>query len=225
MITVNELSRYIDHTILKPDTTFDQITKLCTEALEYNFASVCVQPYYVPHAYELLKDQDSVKVCTVVDFPFGYSSTFSKVESIKKSIDFGAEEIDAVINVLAIKNNDWKNVKYDLEAMKYITQINKKIIKIIFETCYLTIDEIKTLSVLCVDLEIDFLKTSTGFGSAGATIEHVKIMKEIAGNKSKVKASGGIKTLSQTLSMIEAGADRIGTSSGVNLINELINYN
>lgn len=216
-----ELSRFIDHTILKPDITSDQVVKICDEALQYGFASVCVQPYYVPLAYDILKEQDKVRVCTVVDFPFGYSSTFSKVESIKKAIDFGAEEIDAVINVLAIKNKDWKSVKYDLEAMKYITVINKKLIKIIFETCYLTIFEIEKLSQLCVEFEIDFLKTSTGYGTAGASIENVRLMKKIAGNKAKVKASGGIKNLEQTLAMIDAGADRIGTSSGVNIIKEL----
>ena len=189
--------------------------------LNYNFASVCVQPYYVPLAYDILKDQENVKVCTVVDFPFGYSSPFAKVESIKKAIDFGAEEIDAVINVLAVKNNDWKAVKYDLEAMKYITMINKKMIKIIFETCYLTKEEIIKLSELCIEFGIDYLKTSTGFGSGGAQIEDVMLMKKIAGNKAKVKASGGIKTLEQALAMIEAGADRIGTSSGVSIINEL----
>jgi deoxyribose-phosphate aldolase len=216
-----ELSRFIDHTILKPDITSDQVVKICDEALQYGFASVCVQPYYVPLAYDILKEQDKVRVCTVVDFPFGYSSTFSKVESIKKAIDFGAEEIDAVINVLAIKNKDWKSVKYDLEAMKYITMINKKLIKIIFETCYLTIHEIEKLSQLCVEFEIDFLKTSTGYGTAGASIENVRLMKKIAGNKAKVKASGGIKNLEQTLAMIDAGADRIGTSSGVNIIKEL----
>jgi deoxyribose-phosphate aldolase len=215
-----ELSQYIDHTILKPDITSDQIVKICNEALQYGFASVCVQPYYVPLAYDMLKDQEKVKVCTVVDFPFGYSSTFSKVESIKKAIDFGAEEIDSVINVLAIKNEDWKAVKYDLEAMKYITLINKKLIKIIFETCYLTSYEIEKLSQLCVDFEIDFLKTSSGYGTAGATVENIRLMKKIAGNKAKIKASGGIKTLEQTLAMIEAGADRIGTSSGVNIIKE-----
>ncbi|MBK7095963.1 MAG: deoxyribose-phosphate aldolase [Saprospiraceae bacterium] len=215
-----ELSQYIDHTILKPDITSDQIKKICNEALQYGFASVCVQPYYVPLAFDMLKDQEKVKVCTVVDFPFGYSSTFSKVESIKKAIDFGAEEIDSVINILAIKNEDWKAVKYDLEAMKYITLINKKLIKIIFETCYLSSYEIEKLSQLCVDFEIDFLKTSTGYGTAGATVENIRLMKKIAGNKAKIKASGGIKTLEQTLAMIEAGADRIGTSSGVNIIKE-----
>ncbi|MGE5356934.1 MAG: deoxyribose-phosphate aldolase [Deltaproteobacteria bacterium] len=220
-MNTEQLSRLIDHTILKPDISAYQVEKICAEALKYNFASVCIQPYYVPMAYDLLKDQNQVKVCTVVDFPFGYSSTFSKVESIKKAIDFGAEEIDAVINVLAIKNNDWKAVKYDLEAMKYITMINKKLIKIIFETCYLTVEEIEKLATLCVEFGIDFLKTSTGYGTAGATVENVALMKKVAGDKARVKASGGIKTLEQTISMIQAGADRIGTSSGVSIIGEL----
>lgn len=213
-----ELARYIDHTLLTPNTNIDQINKLCEEALEYNFASVCIQPYYVQKAYELLKNSDSVKVCTVIDFPFGYDHTAAKVESIKKAIDFGADELDAVINIPAIKDGDWKTVNYSLEAMSTIVKRDHKILKIIFETCYLTNEEIETLAKSCLEFEIDFLKTSTGYGTGGATIEHVQLMKKIAGSKAKVKASGGIRTQEDTLKMIEAGASRIGASAGIKII-------
>lgn len=218
----NELSKYFDHTILKPDAISDQILKICDEALKYNFATVCVQPYFVELAAKRLENQESTKVCTVIDFPFGYSSTLAKVEAIKNAFDYGAEETDAVVNILAIKNNDWKAVKYDVESMKYISLINKKPFKLIFETCYLSLNEIEKLGQICVDFEVDFLKTSTGYGTAGATVEHVRLMKKIAGNKSKVKASGGIKNLQQTMDMIEAGAERIGTSSAVSIMEEIV---
>lgn len=221
-MNANELSRYFDHTILKPDATSDQIEKICEEALIYNFASVCVQPYYVRLAAKKLQNQKSSLVCTVIDFPFGYSSTFAKMESIKKAFDHGAEEVDAVTNILAIKNDDWKSVKFDVESMKYLCLVNKKPLKLIFETCYLSFEEIEKLGKICLEFEVDFLKTSTGYGTAGATQEHVSLLKKIAGNKSKVKASGGIKSLKQTMEMIEAGAERIGTSSAVSIMQEII---
>jgi deoxyribose-phosphate aldolase len=220
-----ELSKFFDHTILKPDATSDQIKKICDEALQYSFASVCVQPYYVRMAAKILENQESTKVCTVIDFPFGYSSTFAKMESIKKTIEHGAEEIDAVANVLAIKNDDWQAVKYDVESMKYLCLVNNTPLKLIFETCYLSLDDIEKLGQICVEFEVDFLKTSTGYGTAGATVEHVRLLKKIADDKSKVKASGGIKTLEQTMKMIEAGAERIGTSSAVGIMEELLSIN
>jgi len=212
------LSRYIDHTLLKPNITKDQIEKLCSEALEYNFASVCIPPYYVSQANELLKDSESVKVCTVIGFPLGYDSTSSKVESIKKAIEQGADELDAVVNIPAIKDGDWKTVRYDLESISTVVQRNHKLLKIIFETCYLTNDEIEKLAEICLEFDIDYLKTSTGFGTGGATIEHVKLMKKIAGDKAKVKASGGVRTQEDALKMIEAGADRIGASAGIKIV-------
>lgn len=212
------LARYIDHTLLKPNIKKEEIEKLCSEALEYDFASVCIPPYYVSQASELLKDSDTVKVCTVIGFPLGYDSTASKVESIKKAIEQGAEELDAVVNIPAIKDGDWKTVKYDLESMVAIVHRNKKLLKIIFETCYLTNEEIEEVAKLCLELDIDYLKTSTGFGTGGATIEHVKLMKSIAGDKAKVKASGGIRTQEDALKMIEAGASRIGASAGIKIV-------
>ena len=214
-----ELARYIDHTLLKPNITNDQIDTLCKEALQYNFASVCIPPYFVKRAYENLKDSQSVNVCTVIDFPLGYDFPSAKVESIKKAMEFGADEIDAVINIAAIKNDDWKTVRYELESMRTITKINDKLLKIIFETCYLTKEEIEKLAYTCLEFDIDYLKTSTGFGTGGATLEDVKLMKSIAGDKAKVKASGGIRTQEDAIRMIEAGASRIGASAGIKIVN------
>jgi len=213
-----ELARYIDHTLLKPDITFEQIDKLCREALKYNFASVCIPPYFVSRAKENLQDNDSIKVCTVAGFPLGYDYTSAKVENIKKAIYHGAQEIDAVINIAALKNGDWKTIRYELDAMRTVTQINDVILKIIFETCYLTRDEMEMLAKACIETGVDYLKTSTGFGTGGATVEDVKFLKSIAGDKAKVKASGGIRTREDALRMIEAGASRIGASAGVKIV-------
>lgn len=213
-----ELARYIDHTLLKPDITNEQVDKLCSEAIEYNFASVCIPPYFVKKASENLINSETVKVCTVIDFPLGYDFVSAKVSSIKKAIEFGATEIDAVINIPAVKNGDWKTVKYELDSMRTITKINDAVLKIIFETCYLTKEEIEKLAYACLEFDIDYLKTSTGFGTAGATVEDVKLTKSIAGNKAKVKASGGIRTKEDALKMIKAGASRIGASAGIKII-------
>ncbi len=214
-----QLAKYIDHTLLKPNITNDQVDTLCAEAVQYGFASVCIPTYFVKRAkYNL--DTTPVKVCTVIDFPFGYDYASAKVESIKKAIEFGAQEIDAVINIPAVKNGDWKTVKYELDSMRTITKINDAIIKIIFETCYLTKKEIEMLANACLEFDIDYLKTSTGFGTGGATVEDVKLMKSIAGDKAKVKASGGIRTREDALKMIEAGASRIGASAGIKIVAE-----
>ena len=213
-----DLARYIDHTLLKPNITTGQIDELCGEALKYNFASVCIPPYFVNTAKKNLEDSPSVKVCTVIDFPFGYDFASAKVESIKKAIYYGADEIDAVINIPALKNNDWKTIKYELEAMRTITKINDKVLKIIFETCYLSREEIERLARACLKYEVDYLKTSTGFGTGGATVEDVKLMKSIVGDKAKIKASGGIRTKEKALEMINEGASRIGASAGISII-------
>jgi len=213
-----KLARYIDHTLLKPNINKEQIDKLCEEALEYNFASVCIPPYYVSRAFNILEKSESVKVCTVIGFPLGYDSTSSKIESIKKAIEQGADELDAVINVPAIKDGDWKSVKYDLETMSSVVKRNNKLLKIIFETCYLTNQQIEELAKACLEFEVDFLKTSTGFGTGGATVEHVELMKKIAGDKAEVKASGGIRTREDAMKMIAAGATRIGASAGIKIL-------
>ena len=215
-----ELAKMIDHTILKADATQSDIEKLCEEAKKYNFASVCVNPYWVSLASDLLKNS-TVKVCTVIGFPLGATSSESKASETEIAILHGADEVDMVINVGAMKNNKTDIVENDIlsvvnSARKTGKTQNKNIIvKVILETCYLTKDEIKNACLCAKNAGADFVKTSTGFGTGGATVEDVSLMKETVGETMQVKASGGIRDYETAIKMIEAGASRLGTSSGV----------
>lgn len=215
-----ELAKMIDHTILKANATQSDIEKLCDEAKKYNFASVCVNPYWVPLASDLLKNS-TVKVCTVIGFPLGATSSESKAYETEIAILQGADEVDMVINVGAMKNNKTDIVENDIlsvvnSARKTGKTQNKNIIvKVILETCYLTKDEIKKACICAKNAGADFVKTSTGFGTGGATIEDVALMKKTVGETMQVKASGGIRDYDTAIKMIEAGASRIGTSSGI----------
>ena len=217
-----ELAKMIDHTILKADATQSDIEKLCDEAKKYNFASVCVNPYWVPLASDLLKNS-TVKVCTVIGFPLGATSSESKAYETEIAILQGADEVDMVINVGAMKNDKTDVVENDIlsvvnSARKTGKSQNKNIIvKVILETCYLTKDEIKNACICAKNAGADFVKTSTGFGTGGATVEDVSLMKETVGETMQVKASGGIRDYETAIKMIEAGASRLGTSSGVAL--------
>lgn len=218
-----ELAKMIDHTILKANATQSDIEKLCEEAKEYNFASVCVNPYWVPLASDLLKNS-TVKVCTVIGFPLGATSSESKVSETEIAILQGADEVDMVINVGAMKNNQTDIVEKDIlsvvnSARKTGKAQNKNItVKVILETCYLTKDEIKNACLCAKNAGADFVKTSTGFGTGGATVEDVKLMKETVGSSMEVKASGGIRDYETAIKMIEAGATRLGTSSGIAIV-------
>ena len=215
-----ELAKMIDHTILKADATQSDIEKLCEEAKKYNFASVCVNPYWVSLASDLLKNS-TVKVCTVIGFPLGATSSESKASETEIAILHGADEVDMVINVGAMKNNKTDIVENDIlsvvnSARKTGKTQNKNIIvKVILETCYLTKDEIKNACICAENAGADFVKTSTGFGTGGATAEDVALMKQTVGETMQVKASGGIRDYETAIKMIEAGASRIGTSSGI----------
>ena len=218
-----ELAKMIDHTILKADATQSDIEKLCDEAKKYNFASVCVNPYWVPLASDLLKNS-TVKVCTVIGFPLGATSSESKAYETEIAILQGADEVDMVINVGAMKNNKTDIVEKDIlsvvnSARKTGKSQNKNIIvKVILETCYLTKDEIKNACICAKNAGADFVKTSTGFGTGGATVEDVSLMKETVGETMQVKASGGIRDYETAIKMIEAGATRLGTSSGISIV-------
>ena len=218
-----ELAKMIDHTILKANATQSDIEKLCDEAKKYNFASVCVNPYWVPLASDLLKNS-TVKVCTVIGFPLGATSSESKAYETEIAILQGADEVDMVINVGAMKNNKTDIVENDIlsvvnSARKTGKTQNKNIIvKVILETCYLTKDEIKNACLCAKNAGADFVKTSTGFGTGGATVEDVSLMKETVGETMQVKASGGIRDYETAIKMIEAGATRLGTSSGINIV-------
>lgn len=212
------IAPYIDHTVLKPETTLKQIEKLCTEAKENQFFSVCVNSFWVPKCKELLINS-TVKVCSVIGFPLGAMSTAAKSFETSWCVENGADEIDMVINVGALKDNLMDFVTDDIKAV--VTAAKGKTVKVILETCLLTHDEKVKACEASLAAGAHFVKTSTGFSSAGATLDDVTLMKKIVGNKMKVKASGGIKNSDQAKAYIAAGAERLGTSSGIEIIKGL----
>ncbi|MBC8214194.1 MAG: deoxyribose-phosphate aldolase [Candidatus Marinimicrobia bacterium] len=213
----NELAKFIDHTLLKPDATHKQLTKLSEEAIQYQFASVCVNPWNVSYCAEILKDY-KIPVCTVVGFPLGANTTIIKTSEAVQSIADGATELDMVINIGALKNQDYELVENDIRQIVDVSFGN--LVKVIIETCLLTEDEKVTACKISKNAGADFVKTSTGFSTGGATVEDIKLMRKIVSNEMGVKASGGIKNLEDTLAMINAGANRIGASAGVSIVTE-----
>ena len=211
-------NKYIDHTLLKPDCLDKDIEKLCSEAKEYDFASVCVNSSYVKKCVELLKGT-TVKVCTVVGFPLGACSTEAKLAETKKALEDGASEIDMVINISRLKCHDDKYVENEISVLKKACGNN--VLKVIIETCLLTDEEKIRACKLAVNAGADFVKTSTGFSTGGATVHDVKLMHDTVNNKCLVKASGGIRDKETFLAMIDAGANRIGASAGVKIMEDL----
>ena len=212
------LAKYIDHTILKPDATKEDIRILCEEAKTYGFASVCVNPYWVSHDKQLLQDTD-VAICTVVGFPLGATPACVKAYETNQAIEDGADEIDMVINIGALKSQDTQTVLEDIKAV--VKASKQKLVKVIIETCLLTDEQKRLACRLALEAQADFVKTSTGFSSHGATLEDVALMKSVVKDQAKVKASGGIRDYATAMSMIEAGASRLGTSSGVKITKNL----
>ncbi len=209
-------SKYIDHTLLKPQATKAQILKLCDEALEYDFASVCVNPYWVKTCAEKLKGSD-VMVCTVIGFPLGATTSETKAFETKQAIAQGADEVDMVMNIGALIDGDTDTVIKDIEAV--VEAANGKCVKVILETCLLSDEQITLACECCVKAKATFVKTSTGFSTAGANPHVVKVMVDAVKGACKVKAAGGVRTPEEMDEMIRIGADRIGTSSGVKLMN------
>ena len=207
-------NKFIDHTLLKQDATPEQIISLCNEAKQFDFMSVCVNPHYVPLAAEVLEGSD-VKVCTVVGFPLGMNMTKTKIQETQLCIAQGATEIDMVINVGMLKAGHDDYVENEIRELKSVC--GNLILKVILETCLLTDEEIRAC-IASKNAGADFVKTSTGFSSGGATIHAVKLMRETVGETMGVKASGGVRTHEDLINMIEAGASRIGTSSGAKII-------
>ncbi len=212
-----EKSKYIDHTLLKAFATIEEITKLCSEAYYYNFASVCVNPYYVSAAKSLLKGSD-VKICTVIGFPLGQNTKEVKAYETVDAITNGADEVDMVVNVGAIKNKNWDYVYEDIKAV--VDAAGGVLTKVIIETCYLTDEEKVKVCELAKKAGADFVKTSTGFGTGGATVEDVALMRKTVGSDMGVKASGGVRNKEDFENMVKAGANRIGTSAGVKIMEE-----
>jgi deoxyribose-phosphate aldolase len=214
-----KFNQYIDHTALKADTNIKQIEKLCAEARESEFFSVCVNSYYVKKAVALLSGS-SIKVCTVVGFPLGASTMETKRFEAMKAVAEGAKEIDMVINISAIKSGEWQYVLDDMSSLAQVCHQQGALLKVILETCLLTEEEKKKACELAVKAGVDFVKTSTGFSTGGATVHDVKLMKSIVGNMG-VKASGGIRDAETARQMIEAGATRLGTSASVEIMKGL----
>ncbi|MDQ0205531.1 deoxyribose-phosphate aldolase [Alkalicoccobacillus murimartini] len=217
-MTEQSLANMIDHTALKPDTTEEQIRTLCEEALTHTFASVCVNPTWVPLASTLLKESDEVKVCTVIGFPLGASQTATKAFETTQAIKDGATEVDMVINVAALKAGHHKELEEDIQAVVHAAK-GQALVKVIIETCLLTDEEKRTACEISVKAGADYVKTSTGFSTGGATVADIKLMRETVGPKIGVKASGGVRSLEDAEQMIQAGATRIGASSGVAIMN------
>lgn len=212
------LNQMIDHTNLKPEAKREDIIKLISEAKEYHFASVCVNPTWVELAAKELKGTD-VKVCTVIGFPLGANTMETKAFETKDAIEKGAEEVDMVINISKLKDGEYKDVKADISGVVEAAK-GKALVKVIIETCLLTNEEKEIVCKLAKEAGADYVKTSTGFSTGGATVEDVALMAKTVGQNTGVKASGGVRTKEDAMAMIEAGATRLGASSGVAIISE-----
>jgi deoxyribose-phosphate aldolase len=214
-----KLNQYIDHTILKPTTLIADVEKLCSEAKEYEFAAVCVPPPFVKISKALLLGSN-VKVATVIGFPFGYSAVEAKLAEILLAMVDGVDELDVVVNILAIKNNDWQYISNEINHIVPVIKNKEKVVKIIVESGVLTIDELLRCCELYGAAGIDYLKTSTGYAEKGATVEAVKIMRENLPAAVRIKASGGIRTYEFAKELVDAGATRLGCSASVAIVNQ-----
>ncbi|MBC7319427.1 deoxyribose-phosphate aldolase [bacterium] len=217
-MTREELLKYIDQTLLKPQATIEEMNAFLEEAKTYKFYAVCINPWFTKLAVEVMKGS-GVKVGVAIGFPLGATTTRTKVYEADEALENGADELDMVINIGALKSKDYEYVENEIK--KIVNLAGRKIVKVILETCYLTDEEKITACRIAETSGASFVKTSTGFGPGGATVEDVKLMRETVGDRLGVKASGGIRTLEDALKMISAGANRIGTSSGKAIIDAL----
>lgn len=216
--TKASIAKTIDHTILKPSATSEQIKELCAEARANKFASVCVNPRWVSLVAKELSGSD-VAVCTVIGFPLGANTREIKVKETELAIQQGAQEVDMVIDIASLKSGDYKSLEEDIRAV--VKTAGKAVVKVIIETCFLNNEEKRIACEAAMKAGAHFVKTSTGFGTGGATADDVRLMRKVVGETMRVKASGGIRSYHDAIAMLEAGADRIGTSSGVAIVSEL----
>ncbi len=216
-MTKEEILKHVDHTLLKPTATWHQIQELVGDAVEYDVASVCIPQSYVKRVQETYGD--TVTICTVVGFPLGYNSTRSKLQEVSDALDNGAEEIDMVVNISDVKNGDYQKVEDEIRELKNLC--GDKILKVIIETCYLDETEKIAMCKAVTDAKADYIKTSTGFGTAGATFDDIKLFKEHIGPDVKIKAAGGISTVDDLVHFLELGCDRLGTSRAINILKGL----
>ncbi len=213
---IKDILTHVDHTLLKAFATWDDIKKICDEALEFKTASVCIPPCYISRIKKEYGDR--INICTVIGFPLGYNETQIKAEEAKRALLDGANEIDMVINISDVKNASFDKVEKEISLLKGI--VGDKILKVIIEACYLTTEEKIKMCKIITNAKADYIKTSTGFGTSGATLEDIKLFKENIGEHVKIKAAGGVKSLKDLEAFILAGCDRIGTSSAISLIKE-----
>ncbi len=219
--TNEEIAKTIDHTILKPEATPNDVIEICDEAIEYDFASVCVNSCYTPIVASQLENSEA-KTCVVVGFPLGATSTASKVAETRDAIDYGANEIDMVINVGMLKQEEFEYVLNDIKAVSDTAHEMNAICKVIIETSLLTDEEKVKVCLISKEARADFVKTSTGFNGGGATPKDISLMKRVVGDKLKVKASGGVRSREDAVKVLNAGADRIGASAGVKIVTNKI---
>lgn len=210
-----ELYTYVDHTALKAYTTWEEILKLCREAEEYKMASVCIPPCYIKRVHQQFP---KLNICTVVGFPLGYTNTEGKIAETKQALEDGASEIDMVINICDVKNKEYDKVEKEIALLK--EAVKDKILKVIIETCYLDTEEKIAMCKAVTEAGADYIKTSTGFGMAGASIEDVRLMKKHIGGNVKIKAAGGVRSRKEMEEYITAGCSRIGTSSAISMPGE-----
>jgi deoxyribose-phosphate aldolase len=215
------IAQYIDHTLLKPTTTIPDLKKVCEEALQYNFYAVCIPPPLVKNAVSILNNtaKSGIKTATVIGFPFGYSIARAKLAEVQQAIQDGADELDVVINLIALKNKAWQYLELEMESIVELAHTNNKLVKVIIESGVLTDEEIIKCCDIYTKTGVDFLKTSTGYAEKGATIEAVQLMRAHLPSSIKIKASGGIRTFEQAEQFIKAGADRLGCSASVAIVN------
>lgn len=213
-MNTSEILSHVDHTLLKAFATWEDIQKLCEEAMEYHTASVCVPPSYIKRIHDTYGEK--INICTVVGFPLGYSTTKAKVAETVQAIEDGASEVDMVINITDVKNGDFDKVTEEIRTLKQAA--GDKILKVIIEACYLTEEEKIAMCKAVTEAGADYIKTSTGFGTGGATMEDILLFKKFIGPHVKMKAAGGVKSVEDMEAFLEAGCDRIGTSSAISLI-------
>ncbi|MDO4521711.1 MAG: deoxyribose-phosphate aldolase [Eubacteriales bacterium] len=213
-----EMLHYVDHTLLKPTATWESIKHLCDEAIEFQTASVCIPACYIKRVHDTYGEK--INICTVVGFPLGYSVTEAKLVETRQALADGANEVDMVVNITDVKNGDFKAVEEEIAALK--KEVGDKILKVIIETCYLTEEEKIALCKAVTNAGADFIKTSTGFGTGGATLEDILLFKKNIGPNVKMKAAGGVRSIEDLEAFIEAGCARVGTSSAVKLVKEVL---
>lgn len=218
---MSELAKFLEHTILKPNTTLRDVTQVCEEGLRFGFGAVCIPPVFVKDARRVLGDRTKVRLATVVGFPMGYSTISAKSEEIKRAIEDGADDIDAVINIAAVKSALWNNVSRDIDGLALATQTRGGTLKLILECGLLSNEELKKVCEFAAAAGVPWLKTGTGFHGFDATAEMIRSLRVIAGPQFKIKAAGGIRNATTARLLLDAGADRLGTSVGVEIVSEI----